>query len=196
MTQEIKDLISKINEEGVKTAEAKAKEIEDIARSQADEIVKKAKAEAEQLILRAKDEIGRMQENTQVLLKQAGRDLILGLKGEINAVLERLIASGVRQALNTEELTKILTALIKNHSGKENIVITLNAEDARKLEKAFLEGLREEVRQGIVLRSSEDIQAGFIISYDSGKSSFDFSDKGLAEYIGSSLKPKLKEILQ
>ncbi len=196
MTQEIKDLIAKINEEGVKSAEAKAKEIEDLARRQADEIIKKAKAEAEKLITQTKDEIVRMQDNSQALLKQAGRDLILSLKTEINAVLERLITSGIRQALTTEELMKILTALIKNYSGKENIVIALNAEDARKLEKGFLDGLREEVKKEIVLRSSEDIRAGFIISYDNGKSSFDFSDKGLAEYIGSCLKPRLKEILQ
>jgi V/A-type H+-transporting ATPase subunit E len=196
MTEEIKNLISKINEEGIKAAEAKAKEIEDLAAVKAEKIVKKSKAEAEQIISQAKDEIARMRDNTQALLKQAGRDMVLALKGEINAVLERLISSGVRQALNIEELTGILTVLIKNHSGKEKIVITLNAEDAHRLEKVFLDGLREEVRQGIVLRSSQDIQAGFVISYDSGKSSFDFTDKGLAEYIGSSLKPKLKEILQ
>jgi len=196
MTQEIKDLIAKINEEGVKAAEVKAKEIEDLARERADEIVKKAKADAEKLIIQAKDEIVRMQDSSLVLLKQAGRDLILSLKTEINAVLERLIVSGVRQALNTEELTGILTALIKNHSGKGNIVITLSAEDAHTLEKVFLDGLREEVKKGIALRPSEDIQAGFIVSYDNGKSSFDFSDKGLAEYIGSCLKPTLKEILQ
>jgi len=196
MAQEIKDLIAKINEEGVKAAEAKAKEIEEQARNRADEIVKKAKAEAEKLIAQAKDEIVKMQDNSGALLKQAGRDLILSLKTEINAVLERLIVSGVRQALNTEELTKILTALIKNYSGKENIVIALSEEDARKLEKSFLEGLRAEVGKGIALRPSEDIQAGFIISYDNGKSSFDFSDKGLAEYIGTCLKPRLKEILQ
>jgi len=196
MTQEIKNLISKINEEGIKAAEAKAKEIEGLAAVKAEKIVKKAKAEAEQIISQAKIEIARMQESSQDLLKQAGRDVILALKGEINAVLEKLISSGVRQALNLEELTKILTALIENHSGKEKIVITLNAEDARKLEKSFLEGLREEVKKGIALRHSQDIQAGFVISYDSGKSGFDFSDKGLVEYIGSSLKPKLKEILQ
>ena len=196
MAQEIKDLIAKINEEGVKAAEAKAKEIEEQARNRADEIVKKAKAEAEKLIAQARDEIVKMQDNSSVLLKQAGRDLILSLKTEINAVLERLILSGVRQALSTDELTKILTALIKNYSGKENIVIALSEEDARKLEKGFLEGLRAEVQKGIALRPSEDIQAGFIISYDNGKSSFDFSDKGLAEYIGSYLKPGLKEILQ
>ena len=195
MTQEIKDLISKINEEGIQNAEAKAKEIEALARQKADELIKKAQAEAGQIVSRAKEEVRRTQESSQTLLKQAGRDLLLGLKEEINAVLEKLIASGVRQALNVEELTKILSALIKDHSGKEKVVITLSAEDARKLEKVFLDGLREEVRKGIVLRPSEDIRAGFVISYDGGKSSFDFSEKGLAEYIGSHLKPKLKEIL-
>jgi vacuolar-type H+-ATPase subunit E/Vma4 len=93
-------------------------------------------------------------------------------------------------------LSKILSSLIKNYSAKENVIISLNKEDLRKLEKGLLDTLKEEVRKGITLRPSDDIQAGFIISYDSGKSYYDFTDTALAEYIGLHLKPKLKEILE
>jgi vacuolar-type H+-ATPase subunit E/Vma4 len=46
------------------------------------------------------------------------------------------------------------------------------------------------------VQPSEDISSGFIISYDQGKSYFDFSDKALAEYIAGYLKPQLSEILK
>lgn len=196
MAEEIKDLIEKIQQEGVKVAQDKAKEIEALARRQAEEIVKKAKAEAEKLVGEAKEQITKTQESTKILLQQAGRDVLLGLRKEINAMLEKLIVSGVRQALTPEELAKILTTLIKNYHGKENIAILLKKEDLEKLEKGFLEALKEETKKGIVLGSSEDIQAGFIISYDNGKSYYDFTDEALAEYIGSYLKPRLKEILK
>lgn len=196
MAEEIKDLIEKIQQEGIKVAEDKAKEIENQARRQAEEIVKKALAEAEKLINEAKEQIAKKQESSKILLQQAGRDLLLGLRKEINALLERLIVSGLRQALAPEELSKILTALIKNYSGKENIVILLKREDLEKLEKGFLGALREEAKKGITLRPGEDIQAGFSISYDNGKSYYDFTDEALAEYIGSYLKPGLNEILK
>lgn len=196
MTEEIKDLIEKIQQEGIQAAQDKAKEIEAFARRQAEEIVKKAKAEAEKLISEAKEQIAKREENTRILLQQAGRDVLLGLRKEINAMLERLVISGIRQALTAEELTKILTTLIKNYHGKENIIVLLKEEDLEKLEKAFLEALKEETKKGIALHPAEDIQAGFIISYDNGKSYYDFTDEALAEYIGSYLKPKLKEILK
>lgn len=196
MAEEIKDLIEKIQQEGIKVAEDKAKEIENQARRQAEEIVKIAKAEAEKLISEAKEQIAKKEENSKILLQQAGRDLLLGLRKEINALLQGLIVSGVRQALTPEELSKILTALIKNYSGKENIVILLKREDLEKLEKGFLGALIEEAKKGIALRPCEDIQAGFSISYDNGKSYYDFTDEALAEYIGSYLKPELNEILK
>lgn len=196
MAEEIKDLIEKIQQEGVRAAEDKAKEIENQAKRQAEEIIKKAKLEAGKLIREAKEEIAKSQESSKILLKQAGRDLIISLKKEINKILDKLILSNVRQALSPEELAKILSSLIKNYSAKENVIISLNKEDLRKLEKGLLDTLKEEVKKGITLRPSDDIQAGFIISYDSGKSYYDFTDTALTEYIGSYLKPKLKEILE
>jgi len=196
MAEEIKDLIEKIQEEGVRVAEDKAREIEDAARGKADEIIKKARAELERITAAAKEQVARMQESSKALLKQAGRDLMLSLRKEVNAMLDKLIVSDIRQALDPEELAKILTTLIKDYSGKENIIISLKKEDQEKLEKGFLGALAQEVRKKVILRPSEDIQAGFIISYDNGKSSYDFTDEALAEYISSVLKPKLKEILE
>ncbi|MFH0936021.1 MAG: hypothetical protein V1828_04120, partial [Candidatus Omnitrophota bacterium] len=183
-------------EEGVRVAEDKAREIEDAARGKADEIIKKARAEAEKIAAAAKEQVARREESSQTLLKQAGRDLMLSLRKEINAMLDRLIVSGLRQALSPEELAKILTTLVKDYSGKENIIISLKKEDQEKLEKGFLGALAQEARKKVILRPSEDIRAGFIISYDNGKSSYDFTDEALAEYIGTALKPKLKEILE
>jgi vacuolar-type H+-ATPase subunit E/Vma4 len=55
--------------------------------------------------------------------------------------------------------------------------------------------LREETGKKIIVRPSGDISHGFSISFDSGKSCYDFSDKALAEYIGTYLKPRLNRIL-
>ena len=43
----------------------------------------------------------------------------------------------------------------------------------------------------IILKPAEEISGGFTISFDNGKSCYDFTDKALAEYIGTYLKPKL-----
>ena len=198
MAEDIKALIEKINQEGVIAAEQKAKEIENKTRLKADEVLKKAQAQADKILKDAKDEIARMQEKEKSLLNQAGRDLLLVLKQEINSMLDKLISYQVKDALGTDNLFKVLSKVIRGAccAEKGEIIVSLNKEDLKALESGFLAKLKEETKKKIVLKAADDIHAGFVISYDAGKSQFDFSDKALAEYIGSFLKPKLKEILR
>jgi len=198
MAEDIKALIEKINQEGVIAAEAKAREIENKARLAADEILKKAQAQADKILKEAKEEISRMQEKEKNLLKQASRDLLLTLRQEINVMLDKLVDSQVKDALGTDNLFKVLSKVIQGScpAEKGEIVVLLNKEDIKALEGTFLAKLKEETKKKIVLKAADEIHAGFIISYDAGKSQFDFSDKALAEYIGTFLKPKLKDILQ
>ncbi len=57
MPEEIRDLIEKINEEGIKAAEVKAQNIEAAAKSRADDILSQARLDAENMIADDKDRI-------------------------------------------------------------------------------------------------------------------------------------------
>ncbi len=198
MTEDLKGLIEKIQREGVNTAQTKAKAIEEEANQKAAGIIEKAKAEAQRLIAEAKKEVSKTEASGQATLKQAGRDLILLLRKEISSMLDKLLLSKVREALTPAELTKILASLIEDYDVKEKgeVVITLKKEDLESLKKSFLDGLKEEIKKGITLNPSEDIQGGFIISYDGNKSHFDFTDKALAEFLSNSVRPALEDILK
>jgi len=198
MAEDIKSLIEKIQQEGIKAAEEKSQEIEAEARQQAQRILEKAQADADGLISQAKEKNAKMEQNTQAALQQAGRDLLLSLRKEINTMLDKLMVSRVADALKPEELIKIITALVNDYKAQEKgqVIISLKKEDLEKLEKGLLNELKEEARKGITLKPSEEILGGFTISFDTGKSLFDFTDKALAEYIGTYLKPKLNEILK
>ena len=198
MAEEIRDLIEKINQEGIKAAEEKAQNIEAAAKQRADDTLAQTKLEAEEMIAAAKDRIRREDEKGKTLLAQAGRDLLLSLRKEINAMLGRIVVSGIQQALIPEALFKLLLEVVRNYSVGESsdITVFLNKEDLETLEKNFLHKLREETKKKIILRPAEEISGGFTISFDSGKSCYDFTDKTLAEYIGTYLKPKLNQILQ
>ncbi|RJO65560.1 MAG: hypothetical protein C4540_00845 [Candidatus Omnitrophota bacterium] len=198
MAEDIRSLIEKIQKEGVNAAEDKARAIAEEASRRAKEIIAQARHEAEQIVAGATDKARKAEESTKVLLQQAGRDLILALREEIDEMLSRLIESKVHESLTPHELAKIIISLIKEQKEKEppEIVLQLNKDDLKKLQEGLLGELRESAKKGIVLKSSEDIRGGFIISFDGGKSHFDFTDKALADYIGSCLKPRLGEILK
>lgn len=195
---EIKELIEKIQQDGIKAAEQKAQEIENKALKHADEIVQNAQKDARNALKDAQDRIAKMEEAANASLRQVARNTLLDLRKEVDAMLDKLVTSRIHEALSPAELAKLITTLVKDYSHKENAEITalLKKEDLEKIERGFLHDLKEAAKKGITLKAAGDITGGFIISYDAGKSHFDFTDKALAEYISQHLKPKLAGLLK
>lgn len=198
MVEEIRDLIEKINQEGIRAAQEKAQNIEAAAQQKADDILAHARLEAEKIIAAAQERISREDEKEKALLAQAGRDVLLSLRTEINAMLERTMVSEIRQTLTPDVISGLLSDVVRNYSAGESsdITVFVKKEDLEILEKNFLQRLREQTKKTIILRPAKEISGGFTISFDQGKSCYDFTDKALADYIGSYLKPKLNRILK
>ncbi len=197
MAQEIKDLIAQIQKEGVQQAQAQAQQIQIQSRRDAEKIILGAQAEAAKIIEQANIQAAKLSDSTQSALKQASRDLLISLKEEIISMLERLIKTRLQEALSPEELAQIIGALIKNAplSLGSQIEVSLNQKDKDRLEQGLLKQLVETAKQGIVLKSAVGISSGFVISFDGGKSIFDFSAQALSDYILGSLHPELNKIL-
>ncbi|MDD1652380.1 MAG: hypothetical protein LUO86_05030 [Methanomicrobiales archaeon] len=198
MGEEIRDLIEKINQDGIRAAEEKARQIEAAAQEQAGQILDRARHEAESMLSAAREKIHREEENEKTMLAQAGRDLLLSLRNEIRAMLGRLLEGEVRATLTPEALATLLSDVIRRETAGAggDITVFLRKEDLERLEAHFLQLLREETKRKIVLMPADGISGGFIISYDGGKSRYDYSDRALAAYLGARLKPELDRILK
>ena len=197
MAQEIKDLIAKIQQEGIQAAQEQAAQIKAEADRASLKIISEAKIEAQRIIEQANSQAQKLDDSTQAALRQAGRDLLISLRQEIISMLDRLIKRDLRQALAAEELSGIIATLIKNAplSLGSQIIVSLNKQDKDKLEQGFLKQLVEETKKTIALKSADGIDSGFIISFDAGKSIFDFSGQALSDYICGCLRPELNKIL-
>jgi len=199
MAEDIKSFIEKIQQQGIKLAEDKARQIEEQALGRAEQIVEEARLKAEQITHETEEKLAKMTLEQKALLKQAGRDLLLSLHGEINNILQKFILAKVRETLSCQALSEILTDIIKETvkaNKKAQIIIMLKPADLKKIREGLQGALAEEIKKGIVFKPQEDIEAGFRISYDAGKSHFDFSDKSLAEFISSSIKPQLENLFK
>ncbi|MCM8760602.1 MAG: hypothetical protein NC938_06780 [Candidatus Omnitrophica bacterium] len=198
MAEELKGLIAKIQEEGIKAAQAKAEQIEEEARRRAEEKIQQAEKEARRILSEAAEKAAKIEASARESLKQASRDILISLKKEIAAMLDRIITLHIHKTLSPEELAGMLIAMIKGCSphSREKVVISLRKEDLEKVEKTLFAELGAEAKKGITLKSSSGIRSGFTISYDGGKSYFDFTEKALAEYLSSQLSPYLAEILK
>ncbi|MCX5667919.1 MAG: V-type ATP synthase subunit E family protein [Candidatus Omnitrophica bacterium] len=198
MAEEIKELIEKIRSEGVRAGEDKARAIEFEAQKKARQIINDAEAEAKRILSDARESIRRSEESSRSSLKQAARDVVIGLKKEILAMLNKITLSRMHKALTIEETGKLIAHLLKECKAKDkgDVVVSLKKEDADKLAGVLMSELSGELKKNLVLKPSEDIRGGFTISYDHGKSYYDFTDRALADYIGSYIRPKLIDILK
>ena len=200
MAERLKELLEKINKEGVQAGEEKKREIESKAEGDAKRIIEKAKKEAKKIIEDAELKAKKTAQATEASLRQGARDLILSLKDEIRKILDNIIVAETQEAMSSEDVVDILTRLIEKYIDKKgetsDIKILLKKEDLDKLKKGLMLKLKEKSKLGIEFKSSPNINAGFSISFDKGKSYFDFTDEGLSEALSAYLNPELKKLLK
>jgi len=197
MGEDIQALLDKIQREGIDAAQVKASEIEARAQEQAKKIIDQAHEQARAIVSQAQAESVKARESLNAALVHAGRDLLLSLHGRIEKMLAAAAAAGVAGALKPEQTARLIADLIASTaSGTEGVIVSLSGREFEQTRNALLGMLAESVKKGIVLKADTDIKAGFCISFDKGKSQFDFSDVSLAEYLSRLVKPELARILQ
>ena len=200
MPQQVQELIDKIKIEGVQAADEKAKKIEEKAQTDAQKVITDANGRARQIIADATSQAKRIQESAQIALKQAARDTLLALRGEIENVLGKVISAQVSDALSPDQWAEILGEVIKKFVeaklAEGDILVSLNSKDLAKLNDGFLAKLQKQIKNSIKLQSRDDLAKGFTISFDEGKSYFDFSDASLAEYLSTYLNTQLAALIQ
>lgn len=200
MSLQVQELIEKIKKEGIQEAEQKARGIESEAKKQADKILQQAREHAQKLVAAAEQESKKTWDATRIALKQAARDTVLNLRKEIEGTLHKIIAQDVGKALTPDTLAHIIRETVKgylqNNTPAGDIVVTLNSKDLKHLKDGFVAELKDKVRHSLTLKSADDIGAGFTISFDSGKSCFDFTDASLAQYLAGYLNAEVAALLK
>ncbi len=200
MSENLKGLLEKINQEGIKSAEENKKAIENKARLEAEKIVKDAGRLAEEIVRKAESEAVKTKKNAELSVKQASRDLLLSLKEDIRKTLNKIAAEEINKALPPDETGKILAGLIQGYVEKKgeagDIRVLLKKEDLEKIKNSFMSKLKDKLKSGVDFRPSANINAGFSISFDKGRSYFDFSDEGLLETLSVYLNPELAKIIK
>nr|MBU1328973.1 hypothetical protein [Candidatus Omnitrophota bacterium] len=200
MPENLKGLLEKINQEGIRSAEEKAGLIEDKAKKDAEKILGDTRKLADEIIQKAKTEAEKIKVSANLSVKQASRDLLLGLKEDIRKTLNKIMAGEITKDLSSEETAGILADLIDKYADKngktEDMKILVNKVDLEKIKNTFISKLKNKISAGVEFKPSQNINAGFSISFDKGKSYFDFSDEGLLETLCVYLNPELAKIIK
>ncbi|MDR1955513.1 MAG: V-type ATP synthase subunit E [Treponema sp.] len=198
MDIQLQELIDKIKKDGIESAAEEAGRLKSQAEEQAKRIVEAAQRDAAAIIAKGKADAERLEKAGVVALEQASRNLVLVFKGEIQALLDTIIARRLSDSYTEDTLKAILPELVKTWAAKggDTLDIILDEGTLKKLEAYFNDQLAAELARGIELKSSRNLGAGFRIAHKDGSAYYDFSAESVGALLSAYLNPRLGEILK
>jgi V/A-type H+-transporting ATPase subunit E len=198
MEIQLQELIDTIKKDGIESASEEASRITAQAEGEARRIVEAAQKEAADIVARGKADAERSEKAGIAALEQASRNLVLAFKGEIEALLARIVAARVEAAYGDDVLKAIIPDLVKNwaSTGADFLDLILGEESLNKLRSYFNGELAAELSRGVELKSDRNLGAGFHIANKDGSAYYDFSAESVADLLSAYLNPKLSEILK
>ena len=187
--EDLQNLLEKINRDGVEKAEAEAKKIVDAARAQAEEIVKKATAEAAQLRTDSEKDAAAHAARATETIRQSARDVVLGVRDAVTALLESLLVKNVNQALADEKTAADLAvAAIQGLTGPGEITC------GPRLAQAL--GARLAADKSFTVTTDAALESGFAVKLDGGRVEHAFTGDVIAAELAKRLRPDLAALLK
>ena len=199
MEMQLQELIEKIKQDGVKTAEAEAEAILKSANEKAEKIIADAKAEAEKLVLNAKQQNERTVKSGEDAIRQAGRNLLISFRESVTKELEAILNNGVLDAYSPKNLTDLIIKVVETWSKNteaSDISIILNSNDLKEVENTLLSALKEKMLQGVTLKTNDNFDGGFRIAVNQGQAYYDFSAEAVTDMLSAYLSPKVSALLK
>jgi V/A-type H+/Na+-transporting ATPase subunit E len=198
MSVQLSELIDRIKKEGLEAAEQDAARVRQQAEQQAARILEESRLQADSLISRAKAEALRFEQTGREGIRQAGRDVVLNLRKELETLFTSMLQARVSAALQGDAVKEALSALFRNWraEGPLEHEVLVPAKTWDSLRDSLLAGLGDEIRRGLQIRPSASVQAGFRVAEKGGRAYFDFTDAALVEFLMEYLNPRLAECLR
>jgi V/A-type H+/Na+-transporting ATPase subunit E len=194
MTQDLQQLLEKINTDGVEKANAEGAVIVNRAQAEAKTIREAAKQEAARLVEQAQQEAAAYERRAEESIRQAARDTLLNLEKSATTLLTNLLLKEVTTTLQSETLVPQLVcdavqAYLHTKGGMEVVV-------AQKWVQTLQAKLAAEASQGVKIVTDSQAGAGFKIRLAGGRIEHDFTAAAVTEALAKQLRPQLAALLK
>lgn len=197
MTQDLQQLLEKIQRDGVDKAQQEANQVLADAQTQAKAMADTAHAEADKMRAAAEKEAEAFTHRAEETIRQAARDTLLNVEKAVTALFERLLLNDVKDALkqHPERVTELATEAAKTYlSGQEGVEIAAAAD--------LVEGLRAQLAahaassDGVTIVTDETTDTGFRVRLANGRIEHAFTGNAIAETLAKQLRPRLAALMK
>ena len=197
MEIELKNIIDKIKQEGVDEAEKQAQAILDEARTEAKTMLEEAAKKADETRKQAEKDAAAFRVNSEEAVKQASRDALLGLKENMTVLFDRIIKKNIAGQLSPEVLGAMMSKMVNNlkKESSMDLEVILSEKDKKAAEDLFMAALSAEIRKGVTVKASPNIESGFRVGEKGENVYYDLTDEALADAFKIYLNPKLAGLM-
>lgn len=195
MTQDLQQLLDKIQRDGVDKATAEAEKIVEKAKAQAEELLKKAKAEATGIIAASRHEAEAFERRAEETIRQAARDTVMSVQRSVTALLTNVLLKEVNASLatNTELTAGLAAEAVRAYlTGKNKVEVAA----CEKLADALRAKLAAAAQSGVEVTIDEHTGAGFRILLADGRIDHTFTGSAVAEALARQLRPRLAALMK
>ena len=177
MELQIQDLVSSIRKDGIDAANAEAEAIISEAKKKAETIIADAKAEAKNIQETSEKEISILKESAALSAEQAKRDAMLAFKNEVQTEFEKILSAKIKNNLSDAALGKLIQAVVADEDVQNYSVEVAEVSDSLKAE------LAEEIKNGLEIKPTKSVRAGFRLAAKDGSGYFDCSDEEIMQML-------------
>ncbi len=195
MEVQLDGLIERLRKDGIEEGKEKASQIVREAEQRAAQIVADAQEKAQGILAEAEKQAARFKANGELALKYALRDAELLLKSRVTELFDRVFRRRVVETLTPDCLKELIGKLVDAWSKNAEVEVALHPRDVERLEAVLFQGLRESLKDTVVLKPAPEIAAGFRIGLKGDDVYYDFTDESIAETLRRFINPRLREIL-
>lgn len=194
MTQDLQQLLEKIQRDGVDKAKSDADKLVSEAQAQARKIVEAAHAEAAKIKADARQEAEAFERRAEETVRQSARDTVLNVEKAVTALFGGLLLNDVNAALSSAELTAELAAeAVRAYIGEKGGV---EVAAAAKLADALRAKLAAEAASGVTVVTDDTTGAGFRLRLAGGRVEHAFTGAAVADALAKQLRPRLAALMK
>ena len=194
MTQDMQQLLEKIQRDGVDKAKAEADKILEKANTQARQLLENAKNEAVRTVASARQEAEAFERRAEETIRQSARDTILTVEKAVGQLLGQLLVKDVNCALGNTDLVAGLALEAVRAYLAGNSAVEVAA--ANKLADALRAKLAAEALNGVRVVTDEATGTGFRVRLANGRVEHEFTGAAVAETLARQLRPRLAALMK
>ena len=200
MADELQALLDRLSEQELKKVDTQRQDIIAQAKKEADDIIKEAKKKASQIVSDAEKESSLLAVQGEEALRQAARDVLLALRGELEKRVRKAALDVLKTTLGDSTqfatiISQVVSAYLTQSGDNADLQVLLPKAQLDELETAVKAALGDDLRQHCELAPSSSLSGGFKLVFKDNDVMYDFSDQALAEAVAAYVSPRLAAII-